>query len=630
MVRAASMGALWLPRALVIAHDLAMAWLCWVVLELLRIQLNPGQIDAMLFSRTVALVVATQGVAFWGMGLYRGLWRFASLHDMLNIAKAGMLGALAIAVELLLVDRARLVPWLMLAAYPVLLVAMVGGPRLLYRAWKDRRSAHDASHPAARVLVIGAGRTGETLVRRMRHEGRYEPVGFLDDDRRLRGAKVRGVPVLGHLDALVEIARETGAHLVAIAIPSLGAVRMQAIVASCEQAGVAVRKAVRLSTTLAEADASDDLRQIAIEDLLGREPVASDLSAIRAWVAGRAFLVTGAGGSIGSELCRQLVALGAAALTLLERSELALLTIQADLRRRAPGVALHGVLGDCGDRAVIDHALRLGGARVVLHAAAYKHVPMLEEQVREAVRNNVLATQTVAEASVAAGVESFVLVSTDKAVDPVNVLGASKRLAEKVCQACGGPRTRMTIVRFGNVLDSAGSVVPLFREQIRDGGPVTVTHPEVTRYFMTIPEACQLILQAAILDDEGGIFTLDMGAPIPIMLLAEQMIRLAGKVPGRDIAIVHTGLRPGEKLHERLYHDDEENRMTQHPKIFKGRPRSVDAQVLALALVALREAAERYDVDRLQRLLREAIDEYQPGHGANVVPLASSRRSLAS
>jgi FlaA1/EpsC-like NDP-sugar epimerase len=338
-----------------------------------------------------------------------------------------------------------------------------------------------------------------------------------------------------------------------------------------------------------------------------------DWKAIRSWLGARSVLVTGAGGSIGSELCRQCARHGARRIALVERDELALISAQSSLRRDFPDLEFIPVLGDCGDPAVITFALDSAEPEAVFHAAAYKHVPLLETQLREAVRNNVLATETLARACREAGVGTFVLISTDKAVDPGNVLGATKRLAEMACQSLANQAgTRFVTVRFGNVLDSAGSVVPLFREQIRNGGPVTVTDPEVTRYFMTIPEACQLILQASAIGTHEAIYTLDMGEPVPIRVLAEQMIRLAGKQPGRDIAITYTGLRPGEKLHETLFHADERYRATVHPKILLAEPRAISAQAMESGMQQLREASARYDSEAMGRVLRALVPEFQP------------------
>ncbi len=630
MARIGRRAASVLPRALIVLHDLGMVWACWVGLNTLRYSFVPVHVSVMLFSPSVAIVLGAQGAILWWAGLYRGLWRFASLPDLINIAKASVLGLLAISLTLFLVNRLDAVPRSALVLYPIVLIVLLGGPRLLYRAWKDGRESVDPQHAATRVLILGAGRAGEALVRDMTRDRRYLPVGFLDDDVRLQGAKVHGVPVLGTLDSLVDLARETDARLVVIAIPTADPAQMQRAVALCDDTGLPFRTVPRLHDVLQGRAAPGDLQEVAIEDLLGREPVAPDWTAMRGWIGGRSVLVTGAGGSIGAELCRQVAALGARTLTLVENNELAMLTIADEIRHLEPGLTVYGVLGDCGDRATMDHALRLSGAQAVLHAAAYKQVPMLEGQVREAVRNNVLATQTVAEASIAANVETFLLISTDKAVDPANVLGASKRLAEMACQALAAhSRTRMVIVRFGNVLDSAGSVVPAFREQIRRGGPVTVTHPEVSRYFMTIPEACQLILQAAAIGEEQAIYTLDMGAPVPIRVLAEQMIRLAGKIPGRDVQIVYTGLRPGEKVHETLYHPDERNRRTAHPKILQAKPRAVDPTVCSKMFNALRTAVTEYDEPRLHRLLRDAIPEYKPAERAVVVPLPTARRNQA-
>ena len=608
-----------LPRAAVVLHDLAMVWVVWQGLHRLRFGVMADPPELPLWSTEIALVLLAQGLVFWQVGLYRGLWRFASVPDLGNIFKASALGLCAIAVGLFLYNRMDLVSRTALVLYPVVLMGMLGAPRLLYRAWTDSR--FDRSATSVRTLILGAGGAGEALVRDLRRVGTYHPVGFLDDARRLRGSKVQGVPVLGRVDDVAEIARETAARLLVIAMPSADADALQRVVSACENTGLPFRMVPRLQDVLEGRSLPGELKEVAIEDLLGRKPVLPDWKTIRAWLGARSVLVTGAGGSIGSELCRQCARHGARCITLVEIDELALTTTVSELRRDFPDIEYIPVLGDCGDAAVMTHALSRAAPEAVFHAAAYKQVPLLEAQLREAVRNNVLATHTVASASREAGVGTVVLISTDKAVDPVNVLGATKRLAEKVCQSLAlGSTTRYVTVRFGNVLDSAGSVVPLFREQIRRGGPVTVTDPEVTRYFMTIPEACQLILQASAIGTHEAIYTLDMGEPVPIRVLAEQMIRLAGKTPGRDIAVVYTGLRPGEKLHETLFHADERYRPTFHPKILQAEPRAVDAVEIDRAITDLRVASSRYDCDALAVQLQAAVPEFRPfGHAGSTV-----------
>ncbi|MFL6592668.1 MAG: polysaccharide biosynthesis protein, partial [Luteimonas sp.] len=520
-----------IPRSAVVAHDLCMVWIAWTGLHQLRYAILPLPPTLTLWGTETFIVLLAQAFVFWRVGLYRGIWRFASVPDLLNILKSGVFGLVVIAIGLFLYDRLVAVPRTVLLLYPVVLTALLGMPRLLYRAWKDQRQA-SPSQTVLRVLILGAGQAGEALVRDLRRAGAYQPVGFLDDAAKLRGSNLQGVPILGKIDELERIAPETAAQLLVIAMPSLDAVAMRRIVGVCERTGLPFRTVPRLDELLEGRSLPGELKEVAIEDLLGRQQVTPDWKAIRGWLGGRSVLVTGAGGSIGSELCRQCARHGARQIALLEIDELALTTTQAELRRDFPQISCIPVLGDCGDPAVIRHALALSTPEAVFHAAAYKQVPLLETQLREAIRNNVLATETVARASQQAGVGTFVLISTDKAVDPVNVLGATKRLAEMLCQTMADPRaTRSVTVRFGNVLDSAGSVVPLFREQIRNGGPVTVTDPDVTRYFMTIPEACQLILQAAAIGSQHAVYTLDMGEPVPIRLLAEQMIRLAGKHP---------------------------------------------------------------------------------------------------
>lgn len=601
-----------LPRLAVMVHDLAMVWVCWQGLHYVRYALQPTPLPLEPFSSTVLIVMVAQGLISWRVGLYRGLWRFASVPDLLNIFKASLLGLLAVVAGLFFYSRLDLVSRAALLLYPFVLTMLLGAPRLIFRAWKDQRLLR-SDDTAERVLILGAGQAGEALVRDLRRIGRYQPVGFLDDAAALRGTRLQGLPILGRVNDVVRIARETGVQLLVIAMPSLDAIAMRRVVGICEESGVPFRTVPRLADVLDGRSLPGQLKEVAIEDLLGRQPLNPDWKAIRNWLGARSVLVTGAGGSIGSELCRQCARHGARRIALLEIDELALLTVEADLRRDFPGIECLPVLGDAGDPAVIAHALREAEPEAVFHAAAYKQVPLLQRQLREAVRNNVLTTDVVARASRDAGVGTFVLISTDKAVDPVNVLGATKRLAEMLCQSLVDPRsTRFVTVRFGNVLDSAGSVVPLFREQIRRGGPVTVTDPDVTRYFMTIPEACQLILQASAIGAQQAVYTLDMGEAVSIRMLAEQMIRLAGKQPGKDIAIEYTGLRPGEKLHETLFHVDERYSATVHPKILQALPRSVSGERVEPALQALREAAASYDLDRLAASLRAAVPEFNP------------------
>lgn len=601
-----------LPRMAVIAHDLAMVWVCWQGLHYLRYAMQPSSQPLPLFSSTILIVLVAQGLVSWRVGLYRGVWRFASVPDLFNIFKASLLGLLVIVVGLFFYSRLELVSRAVLLLYPFALSMLLGAPRLIFRAWKDHNRLQ-AREGAERVLILGAGQAGEALVRDLRRLGSYEPIGFLDDAASLRGTRLQGVPVLGKIADVARITRETAAQLLVIAMPSADAAVMRRVIGLCEGSSVPFRTVPRLADILEGRSLPGQLKEVAIEDLLGRKPRVPDWKAIRGWLGGRPVLVTGAGGSIGSELCRQCARHGASRIALVDIDELALLTIEAQLRRDFPGIDCVPVLGDCGDPAVIAHALRLVEPEAVFHAAAYKQVPLLQGQLREAVRNNALATYTVAKACREANVGTFVLVSTDKAVDPVNVLGATKRFAEMACQALADTRaTRMVTVRFGNVLDSAGSVVPLFREQIRRGGPVTVTDPEVTRYFMTIPEACLLILQAASIGVQQAVYTLDMGEPVPIRLLAEQMIHLAGKQPGRDIAIEYIGLRPGERLHETLFHTDEHYARTIYPSILQATPRGVSNDCVKTALERLSAMVQAYDLDGLGKALREAVPEFIP------------------
>ena len=615
------------PRLAVVVHDLAMVWLSWTLITSFRWSFESQRPDLGLFGPEIWLVLAAQGMVFSITGLYKGLWRFASLPDLWNILRAATLGALAIAITLFLFNRLATVPRTVLLVYPLVLAILLGLPRLAYRYWKDNRLDFLSRSPAMRVLVLGAGRAGDTLVRGLERESRYRLVGILDDNLQIRGARIHGVPVLGSLEQLPDLSRETAAQMLLIAMPSATSQQMQRVVGLCEQTGLPFRTMPRLADVVAGRSSFGELKEVAIEDLLGREQVQLDWTSIRTGISGKRVLVTGGGGSVGSELCRQVARLGASALTILEISEYNLYRIEQELRREFPDLLLDARIGDCGDLPGCEHVFATARPQVVFHAAAYKHVPLLQEQLREAFRNNVLGTHAVAQAADRHGVECFVLISTDKAVNPSSIMGACKRAAEIYCQNFAAhSKTRFITVRFGNVLDSAGSVVPLFREQIRKGGPVTVTHPEITRYFMTIPEACQLILQAGVLGKGGEIFALDMGEPVKISYLAEQMILLAGKQPGRDIEVAYTGLRAGEKLFEELFHPLENYQATTHAKIFLAQPRLMAWSLLAMQMQQAELAVREFDEGQLRRILDQLLPEFEvrdAESSADVIPFAA-------
>ncbi|MEM9305351.1 MAG: nucleoside-diphosphate sugar epimerase/dehydratase, partial [Pseudomonadota bacterium] len=532
------------PRVAIVVHDLFMVWAAWTLVHALRYSFWPGSPELTWFPREMPIVLVVQALVLHVSGLYRGIWRFASLPDLWNIVRAATVGTVGIGLAMFLLYRLEGVPRSVFVMYPVLLTFLLGGPRLAYRVWKDHRlEFHARPGRSVRVLILGAGRTGDLLARDLRAEGIYYPIGFLDDDRQLRGRKLRGLPVFGTIGELDNWVSEKSVGMVVIAIPSATRAEMRRIVELCEGADVDFRTVPRMQDLVSGHFGSAQLQTVAIEDLLGREPVDLDWEAIRSGCSGRAVLVTGGGGSIGAELCRQIAQLSPARLGIVDQSEFNLYEIEREVRHVFPDLLIEATLADVCDTRAMDRVVGRFRPDIVFHAAAYKQVPLLQAQLREAVRNNLVGTMTMARCAQNHGVSRFVLISTDKAVNPANVMGATKRSAEIFCQllAEGHTATRFLTVRFGNVLDSAGSVVPLFREQIAAGGPVTVTHPEVTRFFMTIPEACQLILETAAIGDGGQIYVLDMGQPVRIRYLAEQMIRLSGQTPDEDIPIVYTG-----------------------------------------------------------------------------------------
>ncbi len=614
------------PRIAVVIHDLLMTALAWWVAKLLRYALNPDEVVSFRVLE-FPIVLVLQGLIFAWTGLYRGVWRFASLPDLWNILRAVVVGALAIGVSLFLYERGEGVPRSVVLLYPVVLAVFLGVPRITYRFWKNSRL--DLFRPAdlQRVLVVGADRAGEALSRDLQHDSRYSVVGFVDDQRGLRGARINGKPVLGDLEQLPEVAREANVQMLLIAMPGASTAEMRRVVELCDRTGLPYRTVPKLEDVVAGRAQFNEIKEVSIEDLLGRDAVELDWTAIRETMTGRRVLISGGGGSIGSELCRQVARLGAGSLTVVEQSEYNLYRISQELRADYPELVFDGVLADCGDAVAMQKVFMELRPEVIFHAAAYKHVPMLQGQLRAAFRNNVLATRNMADLANHYRANCFVLISTDKAVNPTSVMGACKRIAEIWCQNLNRHSdTNYITVRFGNVLDSAGSVVPLFRQQIRNGGPITITHPEISRYFMTIPEACQLILQAASLGKGGELFALDMGEPVKIRDLAEQMIRLAGKKPGSEIAIVYTGLRAGEKLFEELFHPLENYCATTHNKIFLAQYREVSWELLHAQLTKAVEAVAEYDEETLRRCVSSLLPSFRWSDVAQPSNVVSIRR----
>jgi FlaA1/EpsC-like NDP-sugar epimerase len=591
---------------------LVLTWAANLLAFLMRFD---GQVPAAAWASHVSMLpwlIALRACGFMAFGQFRGLWRYASLYDLRNIILAVLSSTAAFYVVVRWLSAPALYPR---SIYPIdglLLIALLGSFRLARRAWHESRS----SSRGKRVLVIGAGDAGEMIVRDMRHNPRhgYQPVGFVDDDPGKRGEQIHGVPVLGGRADLARIIEKTRPDDVLIAMPSAPASVTQDVVRTLQPFHVTITTLPNLREIISGKVAVEQIRKLAIEDLLARPPVGLDPAPVRELIAGRSVMVTGAGGSIGSELCRQIAALGPASLILFERYENTLFAIANELRRRWPALDARPVIGDVCDSERVAAVFSAGAPHIVFHAAAHKHVPLMELSPGEAVKNNVFGTQQLVDAACRSGVERFILISTDKAVNPTSAMGVSKRVAEMIVQAKNGSSaTACATVRFGNVLGSNGSVVPVFLEQIKAGGPVTVTDPGMRRYFMLIPEAVQLVMHAAALSKGGETFVLDMGEQLKVLDLARTLIRLSGFVPGEDIPITFTGLRPGEKLYEELVGNEESMEPSGVDKINRiiWEPR-LDQAALDRKLADLRRHANESDPGALVRVLQELVPTYKP------------------
>ena len=556
-------------RYIVFGHDVIAASIAWLAAFWLRFNLDiPDEYREVMLDRLL-LVVGVHVAIFWLLGLYRGLWRYASLPDLQRILVAVGLAALGVPALLAILRLGTPVPRSVFLIAPILLAVAMSGSRFAYRAWREGRLTALVVHPqAVPVLVLGANAAAASLVKELAGSAQWRVVGVLDDESTKHGASVAGAKVLGPIAAIAAVAQRFGSRQAIIAMPEATHGERKRAVDLCTQAGLEVMTVPALSDIVSGRVSVSALRPIELDDLLGRDPVQLDEAGLQGFFGGKTVLVTGAGGSIGAELCRQIARFQPTRLVLFEQSEFSLYTIEQEFRDRRSPVEIVAAIGDAKSEARVAEVFGRYRPDIVFHAAAYKHVPLMEDDnALEAVRNNVLSTLAIARAAQANGAAKCVLVSTDKAVNPTNVMGASKRLAEIVCQALQGlAATQFVIVRFGNVLGSTGSVVPRFREQIARGGPVTVTHPEIERYFMSIPEAAQLVLQAGQMGKGGEIYVLDMGEPVKIADLARQMIRLSGFAEA-DVRIEFTGLRPGEKLYEEPLADAEKTLATPHPKL---------------------------------------------------------------
>ncbi|MGC4079581.1 MAG: aminotransferase class I/II-fold pyridoxal phosphate-dependent enzyme [Rubrivivax sp.] len=603
-------------RAFVVAVHLALWTLAYLCAFLLRFEFDIPRgyfRDAPLM--LVTLLVFRTAV-HWRFGLFHGLWRYSGMKDLLDLVKAVSLSTVLFVVALVFIVHDAFPRTVILLDW-LLSIMFVGGLRFSIRTVREvavQNAPPKSGETKKRILVLGAGDAGEMLMRDIQrsYARKYEPVGFLDDSVSKQNASIHGVPVLGTLARTTEIAQRERVDEIILAIPSLRGRELRKLVEICRPTGATIRTLPDVGSLIDGEVTVNQLHEVKIEDLLGREPVTLDTQAIGDFLHDQIVLVTGAGGSIGSELCRQICRFGPKRILLVDQAENALFLVDRAVKAEFPEVTSIPYLADICDTRRLENIFQRETPDVVFHAAAHKHVPMMEANSGEAIKNNVFGTKKVADVADRYRVKTFVMVSTDKAVNPTSVMGVSKRVAEIYVQALSQrSKTHYVTVRFGNVLGSAGSVVPLFKEQIAKGGPVTVTHPEMTRYFMTIPEACQLILQAGTMGKGGEIFILDMGQPVKIVDLARDLIRLSGLRPDEDIEIAFSGIRPGEKLFEELSSSAENASKTRHPKIFVGTFKPYDWDRVAAGYQALHECSDGADQERLRLTFQDLVPEYQ-------------------
>lgn len=598
-------------------HDIIVAIAAWLGAYLLRFNFDIPEDFMVSMLHTLNWMVPLQALVFIVFGLYRGVWRFASVADLQRIFLAVVSATVLVTAVLFMMQSDIVIPRSVIILDPILLILMMGGSRFIYRAWKEHKLYGTTLKQGSPVIVLGAGEAAVALVKDLSRSTQWQVVALLDDDVSMRGREVFGVKVLGTIQDLAAISKRLSVNHVIVAMPSAHHQKRRQAIEFANQLRLEVLTVPAIDDLISGKVSVSQIRKVDVEDLLGRDAVNLDNSGLQKLIDRQTVLVSGAGGSIGSELCRQIVKFNPATLICLDISEFSLYQLEQEFSAKKLSTKLVYVTTDVKNKVRIDNLLNHYKPSVVFHAAAYKHVPMMETgNVWEALSNNVIGTHTLAQACKDNGVAKFVLISTDKAVNPTNVMGASKRLAEMVCQGLqddldeNAAGTRFVIVRFGNVLGSSGSVIPKFREQIAKGGPITITHPEITRYFMSIPEAAQLVMQAGLMGRGGEIFVLDMGEPVKISALAADMIRLSGLQPD-EIKIEYVGLRPGEKLYEELLADDEHTLPTPHEKLRIAKARKSDAAWVEQLLqwIGTTPATDENDI---KTVLAVWVEEYRP------------------
>jgi FlaA1/EpsC-like NDP-sugar epimerase len=632
---------------LILGIDILLIGLAWYLAHLVRFDFDVPARAWFWCKRVLPFLVMVKLLTFYFFDLYRGMWRYTSISDLLNIIKGASVSSALIISFIIFFRRFKGFSRSIFIIDLCLTILLISGFRLTVRLYFDllkeakpwRVAIQMIFKPlikkhtdSKRLVIIGAGDCGEKIYREIRDNIRlpYEVVGFLDDDISKAGMKIHGIPILGSIGDIEMWAKNLKADEALIAIPSATSQQMRQIVTRCEKSGLRFKTIPGMGELINGKVSVKAIREVAYRDLLGREMIRLDEEKIGAYLQSKSVMVTGAGGSIGSELCRQICRFRPQSIALYERAETPLYELELELKERFPEIGIVVQLADVRDRNQLEKAFEDSMPHVVFHAAAYKHVPMLELQPWKAIKNNIQGARNVIDMSNKYKVERFVFVSTDKAVRPVNVMGATKRVVEMLAQSqnsCGITDTNYMIVRFGNVVGSDGSVVPLFKKQIEKGGPVTVTDPEMTRYFMTIPEACQLILQAGSMGEGGEIFILDMGTPIKIDDMARDLIRLSGFEPNVDIDIEYIGLRPGEKLYEELITEGEGIVPTSHEKILVVKGIECNLDILNGKIDELIHLAREQDGEKIKKKLRDTVPEYGPANNQVAEEQSSDKKA---